>query len=278
MVDFDKSHKKGLLAETNAGFVVKRKKNRKRRAWLFFVFFLVIIGAFIYFAWYPKFLIQNVYLNGNQVLSNNKIENSADEYLNGRFAFILPRKNAFIFNGDELGKYLVKQYPIIKEVSFSQNIPNDLFINIIEREPYALWCNLTADCVFIDTTGYAYDTAPYFSRPLFLVYELPGAKVTERILDVDAFNFTEGVKKGLEGQGVLVQKIKPKGDNVFEFKFILPNSSVSTALTTDIETGAEETTLRFKTLLGSEDVLNHKSKTLKTIDVRFGNQVIYTFY
>lgn len=279
MVDFDKSHKKSLLAETNAEFVVKRKKTRKRRFWIFLVLVIVLTGSFVYFAWYPKFLIKSIHINGNRVLSNNKIENATNEYLNGRFIFILPNKNAFIFNGDELSKYLINKYPIIKNVSFSQNIPDDLFIDITEREPYALWCNvLSTDCVFIDTNGFAYDTAPYFSRPLFLVYELPGAETTKKVLDDVSFNFTESIQKRLASEGVLTQKIKPQGEGVFEFKILLQEKLVPTTFVTDIEIGIDETILRLETLLNSDDIINHKTKTLKTIDVRFGNQVIYTFY
>lgn len=279
MAQFEISHKKSLIAETNAEIVANRKKTRKRRFWLFFILFFVFLGSLVYFSWHKKLLIKNVYLDGNRVLSENKLSNAVYEYLGGRFLFIFPNKNAFIFSESDLKDFLFKKYPVIKDIEVRQNIPNDLFISVYEREPYALWCSvLPVDCVFIDTTGYAYEKAPYFSRPLFLVYELPGAEVTKRVLDEASFLFAEEIQKRLTLDGDIVQKISPKGEGVFEFSVVLPNKVSKTLITTSIDIGADETVNRIRTLLVSDDVKNNSSRTLKTIDVRFGNQVIYTFY
>ncbi len=278
MAEFGK-YKKSLLNETNAELVNARKKRSKRRFWFFTIFFFILIGGFIYFAWYPKFLIKNSYVEGNRVLSTNKLQVSVNEYLNGRFIYILPNRNAFIFIDEDLKKFLIKKHPTIKTVEVTQNVPNDLFIKITERQPHALWCNaLPSDCVFIDTAGYAYDIAPYFSKPLFTVYELPGAELTKTVLDQNTFDFSEKVIKGLYGREALVQKVKPKGEGVFEFDILLKDQVNLTYLTTDTSIGADETVLRIFSLLDSEDVLKHSTTSLNKVDVRHGNQVVYTFY
>lgn len=278
MAEFGK-YKKSLLNETNAELVNARKKRSKRRFWFFLIFFIILIGGFIYFAWYPKFLIKNSYVEGNRVLSTNKLQASINEYLNGRFIYILPNRNAFIFIDEDLKKFLIKKHPTIKTIEVTQNVPNDLFVKITERQPHALWCNaLPSDCVFIDTAGYAYDVAPYFSKPLFTVYELPGAELTKNVLDTNTFDFSEKVIKGLYGRGVLVQKVKPRGEGVFEFDILLKDQVNLTYLTTDISIGSDETVARTFSLLDSEDVLKHSATSLNKVDVRHGNQVVYTFY
>lgn len=278
MAEFGK-YKKSLLNETNAELVNARKKRSKIRFWFFTIFFVILIGGFIYFAWYPKFLIKNSYVEGNRVLSTNKLQASINEYLNGRFAYVLPNRNAFIFIDEDLKKFLIKKHPTIKTIEVTQNVPNDLFVKITERQPHALWCNaLPSDCVFIDTAGYAYDIAPYFSKPLFTVYELPGAELTKNVLDSNTFDFSEKVIAGLYTRGALVQKVKPMGDGLFEFDTLFKDNVNLTSITTNISIGADETVSRIITLLDSDDVVKHAGSNLNKVDVRYGNQVVYTFY
>lgn len=278
MAEFGK-HKKSLLNETNADLVNARRRKAKKRFWLIIILFAVLLGAVIYFAWYPKFLIKNSFISGNRVLSNNKIEASVNEYLNGRFMYIFPNRNAFIFGGDDLKKHLTNKYPIIKNIEVSQNIPNDIIIDITERQPYALWCNVSpSSCVFVDTSGYAYDEAPYFSKPLFMIYELPGAELTKNVLAQDSFSFSENIINSFYKQGILVQKVKPKGEGLFEFDVILKDKINTTSITTNISLGADETVARVFSLLGSDDVLKHTGSNLNKVDVRYGNQIVYSFY
>ncbi|OGI71853.1 hypothetical protein A3J61_00715 [Candidatus Nomurabacteria bacterium RIFCSPHIGHO2_02_FULL_38_15] len=278
MTQFGK-YKKSLLNETNAELVNARRKKTKKRFWFFTVILVIILGLAIYLAWHPKLLIKNIIVEGNRVLSSNKIENAVNEYLDGRFIYILPNRNAFVFNNSDLKNYLLTNHPIIKDVEISQNVPNDLFINVTERQPHALWCNVVpSDCVFIDKYGYAYDMAPYFSKPLFIVYELPGAGLTKKVLDENSFTFVKNVIDNLYIDNVLVQKIKPTGEGVFEFDVILNDSILITTITTNIEIGANETISRVQALLKSDDVLKHSQTFLKKIDVRYGNQVVYNFY
>ena len=279
MPQFDASHKKSLIAETNSEIVSKRKKRSKKIFWMFFSFFVILIATFIYLAWHQSLMIKNVYFEGNRVLSENKLKNSVNKYLSKRFILILPNRNAFIFNESDLIKSLSMDFPVIKDIEIKQGIPNDLFVRIYEREPHALWCNaISSSCVFIDTAGYAYDDAPYFSKPLFLVYELPGAEISRKVLDEKSFLFSEEIQKRITLDGVIVQRIRPKGDGIFEFNILLPDKNLVTSLITDIQLGADETVSRFRTLISSSDILENSEKILKTIDVRFGNQVIYTFY
>lgn len=279
MPQFDASHKKSLIAETNSEIVAKRKKRSKKIFWMFFSFFVILIATFIYLAWHQSLMIKNVYFEGNRVLSENKLKNSVNKYLSKRFILILPNRNAFIFNESDLIKSLSMDFPVIKDIEIKQGIPNDLFVRIYEREPHALWCNaISSSCVFIDTAGYAYDDAPYFSKPLFLVYELPGAEISRKVLDEKSFLFSEEIQKRITLDGVIVQRIRPKGDGIFEFNILLPDKNLVTSLITDIQLGADETVSRFRTLISSSDILENSEKILKTIDVRFGNQVIYTFY
>lgn len=278
MAEFAK-HKKSLLNETNAELVNARKKRTKRRFWLFSILTLVFIGAAVYFAWYPRFLIQSSIISGNRVLSTNKLESSINEYLNGRFIYVLPNRNAFLFSGDDLKKYLVNKHPIIKNIEVSQNIPHGIYVHVTERQPHALWCNVSPnDCVFIDTAGYAYDNAPYFSKPLFTVYELPGADLTKKVLDEDSFMFSETIMEGLHKDGILVQKIRPMGEGVFEFDVLLKDQVLLTSITTKKSIGAYETLNRFFSLTQSDDVVKHVDTFLKKIDVRFGNKIVYSFY
>jgi hypothetical protein len=272
-------YKKGLLNETNAQLVNARKKKSKRRFLFFFILFITLIGGFIYFAWYPKFLIKNSYVEGNRVLSDNKLQASVNEYLDGRFVYILPNRNAFIFNSEDLKNFLVKKHPTIKTIDVTQKVPDDLFIKVTERQPHALWCNaVPSDCFFIDSMGYAYDNAPYFSKPLFTVYELPGAELTKNVLDQKAFDFSQKIVNGLYTRGALVQKVKPMGDGLFQFDIILKNQINITSVTTNLSIGYEETISRIVSLLDSDDVLKHSNTNLNKIDVRYGNQVVYTFY
>ena len=53
------------------------------------------------------------------------------------------------------------------------------------------------------------------------MYELPGAGLTKKVLDENSFTFVKNVIDNLYIDNVLVQKIKPTGEGVFEFDVIL---------------------------------------------------------
>src|SRR3989344_4959941 len=156
-----------------------RLARRRREKYLLYIL-LGVLGVLTgvllvgYFSQNPKLLIGQVTVAGNQLVSTEEIVTETNSVLEGKFFWLFPRRNMYLFPKQKLVENLEETFPALREVVLNRPSLGTrmLLISVRERTPHALWCNTTSSasdvptasfCYFLDTDGLLFSPAPDFS-------------------------------------------------------------------------------------------------------------------
>lgn len=168
---------------------IKSKRSKERRGHrlktkIIFCFIIIIfvLGGISWITHNERILINDIQIEGIETIEVKEIMGLAEEHLSGKYFWLFPKKNTFIFPKEEVEINLLDKYKQIKNVAIKRDGLNTLKITILEREPFALWCDSEmiveekkeeiGNCYFVDYEGYIYATAPYFFDNIY--FELYG--------------------------------------------------------------------------------------------------------
>lgn len=139
-----------------------------------FVLALAFVGSV--FAARAQFgRIQNVAINGNELVQEKALQEIAWTELSGSFLFAFPKNSLAIYPKKNIEEKIRNQFPTISNVEISRGNSKALQIDITEHTPDFLWCNnLTREkCYFMDRQGFIFTESAGFSKDvLFTFYGL----------------------------------------------------------------------------------------------------------
>jgi hypothetical protein len=256
--------------------------------------FFIILGLFIYHMNQPYFFVTDIRVQGNESLSQEMITDRVEDYLNGSWLGIIPRRNIFFYQASNLQAMLENDIPKIYH-STIRNDGTDLVITIEERKAHSVWCVDTEyerifdeECYMADQRGYWYDRAPYFSDHLihkvYIAPEVDSIRVREQSLPEEdfeeLFQFINAIEHGY-GMGIERINLMRKGDVIIDiyqhrstrfetFPEILIN------LNNDIDTSYRNLGI----VLDQEEFTNdlqNRPQDFEAIDLRFDDRVFYRF-
>ncbi len=270
----------------------KRRGQKIRLAVLFGILFFTCIFGAVYFFRYPKFQIRSVSVSGNLIIDSGEIETAVMSMLSGKYAFVIPKTNVFLYPKNNIHAKLLDMFPRIESLLISKNSSNQININIKEAHAVALWCgekfkNITpdTDCYFTDMAGKIVALAPYYSGDIYVRFfgEVPigatntplGKFVMNEELFAKLLKFSEEVRGlGLKVMDIAVVEkgecqfmIDIGGDKHAPIRFLLKddfrvlNSNLTAAIT------KPELAKKYKA----------ESANLQYFDLRFKNKVYYKF-
>lgn len=167
-------HSPDVVSATNSRIRKKRRRRRTIRLSVFAVLFAIVIGGLSYLAHLPGLRIANVTFAGARVLSEDDMRNYVDERLSGSYLLLFPKNNIFLINKRHLTHKMLIAFPRMDTLDISME-KRVLHFSINEREAAYLWCGETpfpsdttdVSCYYFDDTGFIFDHAPYFSRPVY---------------------------------------------------------------------------------------------------------------
>lgn len=166
------------------------------------IFILSVLGYILY---RPSLSVQNIYVQGNNILESTEVISSINEKLEGKYWYLFPRKSIFIYPKKEIINDLLKDYPRLLSVKIGLGEWDSLVIDVEERDSDIIWCkngelpkdvlgqeieaglitladdveenilaeeNVNQNCYFSDYSGFIFAPAPYFSHSVFV--ELSG--------------------------------------------------------------------------------------------------------
>lgn len=271
----------------------KRKMLRVRLLVLFGILFVTMVGGFIYAARNSRLLIYYVEVTGNKITATSDIVDHVNTLLTGNYAYIIPKRNIYLYPRDLILRDLEKSFPRLKNISITRSSNTSLQVSVEEIKGKALWCGLdaatadmTASCYFTNENGKIVAPAPSYSGniyPRFFGSALPLGTTDDPIghtfvADVTFQNlvaFREAVMA--LGFPVLAIRILPKGED----QFILDIGPGKTAIVRFLHDD------NYQTLAGNlsvalakkelaDDVKKNRS-LLQYFDLRFPNKVYYKF-
>ncbi len=167
----------------------EEKKQKKKiliiRLSIFFCVCAVLFGGAAWASRIQSIQISTVQIRGATVLSTQAITEEVALLLQGKYLWLFPRTNVFLYPRKHIETLLLRKFPRIKEVTLTTPNNRVLQVSIAERDPFALWCDEVSDnvkvsqCYFLDANGFVFDHAPQFSGDAyfkyygFLPYEAP---------------------------------------------------------------------------------------------------------
>lgn len=249
----------------------------------------VLFSLIIYGLQRPEVNIKNIEVEGTSVLKSEFLKDTAKVELNGSYLWIIPKTSAFFYPKKAILNRLIKQFKRINTIQVEKMGFNTIYIRVTERPERYLWCGRDLiefrgsenKCYFIDSGGYVFSPAPYYSGNLFLEFYGPlrggendhpvGGIVLpeERFRDLVLFN------ESLQNMDIPATKVFIDSNDDYEFT-LLDGGKLLVGGKNDLAKNSEYIELALNT-----DPL--KSKMEKTrdrllyLDVRFGNKVYFKF-
>mgnify|MGYP000449587163 CR=1 FL=1 len=141
------------------------------RRWVLFFLLAVFVVALPAILTRLSFLqIIEIRVSGVRVVSSDAVRDLTIEELSEYYFGIYPKKNIFFFSKKDIIETLKENFPRISSVGVSIEGFKSLSVEIVEREPSALWCEADDICFFLDESGFVFDRAPQFTDAVFVSF------------------------------------------------------------------------------------------------------------
>lgn len=226
--------------------------------------------------------MKTVVISGNTVTDGALIEDVARGELLGKYLWLFPKENSFLFPAKTVEQSLLSEFSRVKSVSVSREGFETMRIAVVERKPQALWCEgfepflsgeNSTDCYFVDESGFIFSRAPQFSRNVFVRY-FGGTEATSTLASTiipDRFAEYDFFVESLRAEKLPITDL-----------VLLRNGDIGLYL----ESGVKilfDTRQNLGTVLSNIELLMEReelsliSKTprFEYVDLRYGNKVFY---
>ncbi|MEQ1499888.1 MAG: hypothetical protein ABL917_00765 [Parcubacteria group bacterium] len=270
-----------------------RKKRKKKLIRYGLIIFLLFshIALSSYIAHTKEFRISKVVLSGGVLVTQNDIELETTKHLGGKYIWLFPKNNAFLYKKKDLREYLKNTFKRIDTIDIKLEGFQTLLIKITERKPYAIWCDKKysatdidtdgvsqkiENCYFMDQNSAIFAPAPHFSGDAYFKYY--GAVATTSPIGsyfmssstefMNVSNFIENMKK----IGVRPQYLLAKDND--EFVVVMSGGG---EVYFDMREDLAKVASNLDSLLQTPGLssMDRSNLELEYIDLRFGNKLFY---
>ena len=136
------------------------------------IIFLVGLGS--WFLHRPTMQISEIVIHGNSVISDSDLKRVTKETLGGKYFYLFPRTNTFIYPEKEIEASILTSFKQIESIDLVRTNFRTLAMEVEEQSPYALWCfdtsnaeEILKECYFLNKEGLVYSKAPNFTGNVF---------------------------------------------------------------------------------------------------------------
>ena len=233
-----------------------------------------------------KLKIDTVIVVGVEVLEEKEILSVVNTELSGKYLWLFSKSNTFIYPQNTIGYKIKDKFKIISDLEITHPEIKKIIVTIKERKGEYLWCSGDADnsnCYFLNTDGYIFSDAPYFSGGVYFKFLGGGISddpIGKQFLSTEKFNALIQLKKAMYNL-----KLNPSAVEILdngEYHFILTRSSGVRSNPPKVRIPAnfdfEKIVSNLDSSLEAEPLNAQLSKgfpTLQYIDMRFDNKVFY---
>lgn len=267
----------------------KRQTELNKKIAIVAIAVLVILGCLIYSLYRPEVNINEIKINGTSVLKPALVERAIEDELVGKYFYLVPKSSYFFYPKNLILSKLRDNFKRIENISIVHKGFTGLVVNLSERNERYLWCGSDFlaelvpenECYFIDSGGYVFSKAPFYSGNLFL--EFYGTlsvgdninPIAGLVLPEDRFEKIISFRSALTLLGFDVIKILTKDDGDYELS-VLDGGRILVSSKNNLEKNIEY----LKLALATEPLktkLDMGRENLDYLDLRFGNKVFFKF-
>ena len=268
--------------------VERRRQVTLRYVLLILILFVSISAASSYILHRDSILITHVFIEGNEVVTDNDIQTLVQNELQGKYMFLFPKASIFIYPKKHLEASVLSVFERVQTASVSFVDFQSITVEIKERSPYALWCRKSVvdltekaesdnndECFFLDEKGFIYATAPHFSgNTFFRYYGTSGLEdvIGERFLRADSFREIVFFVNTL--RTISLNPVALFITSETNMEIVLADGS---RMLLRRDKNLRETLENIQSFFESDEYVERGDNDLDYVDFRFGNKVYYTF-
>ena len=104
-------------------FKLKRRLITRPLFWILLLSFLALMTMVYFLIFSPEFEVSNVHITGNEKIKTSDIESIVWKEVNKQFLNIVSPKSILLANTSSIIGTIMKEYPLVKEVSVTKKIP-----------------------------------------------------------------------------------------------------------------------------------------------------------
>lgn len=260
----------------------KIKKLKKRRKiyqsllfWLFLLFLIISFAVLYLVLFYPKFQVSKIEIYGNEKIKSPDIENVALPGINRRIfsagIFSISSKSIFIVDVESLIRKILIKFPDIEDIEAQKKLPDNITLKITERKPFAVLCQNTDACFFIDKNGIIFEELENIPQNTFIIHqESNDGKIFigENIIDKKVIDVIYKVQNNLKNNFQIDIK------EIFISSLLVFKTSENWQIYFDPASDIDFQITKMSTLLKDEISLNIR-KNLKYIYLQYKDRAYY---
>ena len=271
----------------------KQKKIKTKIIIILIIFFLVLLGI-SFTSRIPAFNINNVIISGNKIIETKEIKDVVETKIAGHYLWLFPKTNFIIYPKNKIKTELENRFKRIKDIFIDNKDIKTLKVSISEYEGKYLWCGILIPvlrsnldnnkCYFLDSDGYIFDEAPYFSGSVY--FKLYGNSNLNEINPSGSYFLKNNFSKIIEFKNTIEKlDLKPTAfwidENREEGNFSISGEpGISPKIIFKIDGDYQKLVENLQAAISTEPLrtdLKNKFSSLLYIDLRFGNKVYYKF-
>jgi hypothetical protein len=283
-----------ILTSPRATEINRRRRTRRVRLLILILILVISLGgALAYFSADRHLTINTIIVTGNKFISTNDVQTLIQKDISGRYLHLFARANSLIYPQSKIYNDLISTFTRIEHVTISRDNLNTLHISIVERSGIYLYCGpqipiLTSDigenCYFVNSDGYIFDKAPYFSGDVYFKYYAPLQDDTnqvlgKQILTPTIFHTVQKFIAGVTALGFVPTDIVVSSNEDYVLHLASSALIVPTMMFNhddDLLTILDNLRLSMQKPEFANSI-KEKYATLQYIDLRFKNKVLYKF-
>jgi cell division septal protein FtsQ len=158
------------------------------------VLVLSFVALLIWAVWYvsrlPALTINEVTISGGETISHELVQTLVETELEGAYLRLIPKRFSFMYPENRIIS-VVEEIDRIKAITLEKTNRTTLLLTFVEYTPDALWCDKEAEqCVFLDSTGFAFAKAPSLQGGSFLRLEKLDVMPVTNVQAFDSHTYT----------------------------------------------------------------------------------------
>lgn len=151
-------------------YLHKRQKATRKRRIIYSVLIFLFLIVLTFASRLGQVRISEVRVEGAVVTNGESVASFVKELMSGYYLWVIPRNNALLYPRRYVEKELAKSFPRFSSIDISLERTQALLVEVVEREPFALYCEGVELCWFLDEQGFVFDSAPSFSEGVYFIY------------------------------------------------------------------------------------------------------------